>query len=257
MTASPSKIAVRGLRKSFGPKQVLRGVDLDVARGENLVVVGSSGAGKSVLLKCVAGLLAPDAGSVRVDGEETAGLRGAARRRTGMLFQGAALFDSLRLWENVAFGLDGLGRREARDAAVALLAEVGLGPEAADRYPAELSAGARKRAGLARAIAPRPELLFFDEPTTGIDPLMGDVIDRLIARCVAELGATALTITHDMESARRIGSRVVMLHQGRATWSGGVGELLDSGDPVVDQFVRGRVEGPIRIEGRAAAPGSA
>ena len=240
-----TRIEIRGLEKSFGPKRVLRGLDLDLLDGESLVVIGASGTGKSVLIKTVVGLLAPDSGSIRLDGVEIAGVSGAARdrvnRKIGMLFQGAALFDSLTLWENVAFRLVPLhGRSEARRLAVELLAEVGLGADAADRYPAQISAGAQKRVGLARAIASRPEILFFDEPTTGIDPLMGDIVDRLIVKCVRDLGAAALTITHDMESARRVGDRIAMLHEGAAIWTGGVDEVENSGNAVVDGFVRGR-----------------
>lgn len=240
-----ARIEVRGLEKSFGPKRVLRGLDLDLLDGESLVVIGASGTGKSVLIKTLVGLLHPDSGSIRLDGAEIAGVSGAARdrvnRKIGMLFQGAALFDSLTLWENVAFRLVPLrGRSEARKLAVELLAEVGLGADAADRYPAQISAGAQKRVGLARAIASRPEILFFDEPTTGIDPLMGDIVDRLIVKCVRELGAAALTITHDMESARRIGDRIAMLHEGTAIWTGGVDEVGNSGNAIVDGFVRGR-----------------
>lgn len=239
-----TRIEIRELEKSFGPKRVLRGLDLDLLDRESLVVIGASGTGKSVLIKTIVGLLAPDSGSIRLDGVEIAGVSGAARdrvnRKIGMLFQGAALFDSLTLWENVAFRLTPVhGRSEARRMAVELLAEVGLGADAASRYPAQISAGAQKRVGLARAIASRPEILFFDEPTTGIDPLMGDVVDRLIVKCVRDLGATALTITHDMESARRIGDRIVMLHEGAAIWTGGVGEVGNSGNAVVDGFVSG------------------
>lgn len=240
-----ARIEIRGLEKSFGPKRVLRGLDLDLLDGESLVVIGASGTGKSVLIKTVVGLLAPDSGSIRLDGVEIARVSGAARdrvnRKIGMLFQGAALFDSLTLWENVAFRLVPFhGRSEARRLAVDLLAEVGLGADAADRYPAQISAGAQKRVGLARAIASRPEILFFDEPTTGIDPLMGDIVDRLIVKCVRELGAAALTITHDMESARRIGDRIVMLHEGAAIWTGSVDEAGNSGNAIVDGFVLGR-----------------
>lgn len=246
MTPGSVKIAIRGLEKSFGTKSVLRGLDLDVRESESLVVIGTSGSGKSVLIKNVVGILAPDAGSILYDGTETVGLGGAGRDRinrgVGMLFQGAALFDSLTLWQNVAFGplaTRSVRRSEARDAAIALLREVGVGPELADRRPADVSAGTQKRVGLARAVATRPETLFFDEPTTGIDPIMGAVIDRLIVRCVRELGATALTITHDMDSARRIGDRIAMIHDGRVIWTGGVDEIGRSGNATVDGFVRG------------------
>ena len=247
MTGRSPKIAIRGLEKSFGAKAVLRGLDLDVMEGESLVVIGASGSGKSVLIKNIVGILAPDAGSILYDGAEIAGLAGNARDRVnrgiGMLFQNGALFDSLPLWENVAFPLlstRAIPRSGARARSIELLGEVGLGPETADRYPADVSVGAQKRAGLARAIAAGPEMLFFDEPTTGIDPVMGAVIDRLIVKCVRDLGATALTITHDMESARRIGNRIAMIHDGRVIWIGNVEEIARSGNDVVDAFVRGR-----------------
>ena len=250
----PPKIQVRGLVKGFGPKRVLEGVDLDVPAGRSLVVIGGSGTGKSVLIKCILGIVRPDAGSIRVDGHELVGASlaalEAARAKFGMLFQGAALFDSLPVWENVAFGLLArrqVDRRTARERAIATLAKVGLGPEAADLYPAELSGGMQKRVGLARAIAAAPEILFFDEPTTGLDPIMADVINGLIRGLVSELGATALSITHDMASVRRIADRVAMLHAGRIVWEGPVERLDDSGNPFVDQFVHGRAEGPIRV----------
>jgi phospholipid/cholesterol/gamma-HCH transport system ATP-binding protein len=247
------KIEWRGVHKAFGPKRVLRGVDLAVAPGESLVVIGGSGTGKSVTLKCVLGLVTPDAGEVRVDGENPARLRGRPRDRTrdkfGMLFQGGALFDSLPVWRNVAFRkLHGRGRLSSADAkalAVEKLRRVGLAPETADLTPAELSGGMQKRVGLARAIASEPEIIFFDEPTTGLDPIMSDVINALIREIVVEMGATAVTITHDMTSTRRIADRVAMLHEGRVQWEGPVDALDDSGDPYVDQFVHGRAEGPI------------
>ncbi len=249
----PPRIALEGLSKSFGPKHVLRGVDLSVARGESLVIIGGSGTGKSVLLKCVLGIIRPDGGRILVDGADAAAARGGARERLlarfGMLFQGAALFDSLPVWRNVAFRmLNGPDRRpaaEARAIAIDKLRRVGLGPETADLFPAELSGGMQKRAGLARAIAGDPEIIFFDEPTTGLDPIMADVINALIREIVVELGATALTITHDMASVRRIADRVAMLHDGTVRWHGPIAALDDSGDPYVDQFIHGRAEGPI------------
>ena len=254
-----SKISVRGLRKSFGPKRVLDGLDLDCAVGESLVVIGGSGTGKSVLVKCILGLLRPEAGSVRIDGTETARLRRRSRSRLmqkfGMLFQGSALFDSLRVWENVAFGLiqgRGMERERARQIAIEKLAAVGLGPEVGELRPAELSGGMQKRVALARAIAAEPEIIFFDEPTTGLDPIMADVINDLIQKCVRDLGATAVSITHDMASVRKIADRVAMLHQGRIIWEGPTPEIDHSGNPYVDQFVHGRAEGPIRMEVRAA-----
>ena len=255
---STPKIRIRGLRKSFGPKRVLDGIDLDVEAGTSTVVIGGSGSGKSVLLRCILGLIEPDAGSIEIDGVdvlgERRGRRDAIRARIGMLFQNGALFDSLSVWENVAFGLlAGRGvRRMSRDAARAhagaVLAQVGLDPSVGDLAPAELSGGMQKRVGLARAIAATPEILFFDEPTTGLDPIMGAVIDGLIVDCVRRLGSTAIAITHDMASATRIGDRAAMLHQGRLVWQGAAGELLDSGNPLVDQFTHGRREGPIGME---------
>jgi phospholipid/cholesterol/gamma-HCH transport system ATP-binding protein len=257
MSAVP-KIAIRGLRKAFGPKVVLDGVDLDVGIGESVVIIGGSGTGKSVLLKCILGLLTPEAGSIKIDGQEVLGLpaqeREVINRKFGMLFQGAALFDSLTVWENVAFGLiraHGVPRREAKEIALRNLAAVGLPPEVAALSPAELSGGMRKRVGLARAIATTPEIIFFDEPTTGLDPIMSDVINDLIVKCVQELGATALSITHDMASARKIAHRVAMLHAGKIIWHGPVAEIDRSGNPYVDQFIHGRADGPIQMQVRA------
>jgi phospholipid/cholesterol/gamma-HCH transport system ATP-binding protein len=259
MSESPVKIRIRDLHKRFGAKQVLDGVELDVAEGESVVVIGGSGTGKSVLLKCVLGLLEPDRGSIVIDGEEVVGLGRSAREQVmqkfGMLFQSAALFDSLPVWENVAFGLlniKKLGRAEAKERAIATLAQVGLGADVADLWPAELSGGMQKRVGLARAIATQPEILFFDEPTTGLDPIMADVINELIARSVRHLGATAISITHDMASARKIADRIAMLYQGRLIWQGPVAAIDQSGNPYVDQFIHGRGEGPIKLDIRAA-----
>ena len=257
-TAVP-KIAVSGLRKSFGPKRVLDGLDIDCGTGESLVIIGGSGTGKSVLIKCILGILRPDAGSIRIDGTETVGLGRTERTelmlKFGMLFQGSALFDSLSVWENVAFGLTqgrGMPRRKAREVALQKLGMVGLGPEVAALSPAELSGGMQKRVALARAIAAAPEILFFDEPTTGLDPIMADVINKLIIDCVRGLGATAVSITHDMTSARKIADRIAMLHQGRIVWQGPTAEIDRTDNPFVDQFVNGRADGPIRMEVRAA-----
>jgi len=262
MTAAQSdsvpKIRVRNLHKSFGDKHVLKGLDLDVGAGESVVVIGGSGTGKSVLLKCILGLLVPEEGSIEVDGEEVVGMSGQdlerIRRKFGMLFQNAALFDSLSVWENVAFGLtqgEGMARAEAKEIALAKLAAVGLGPEVGQLWPAELSGGMRKRVGLARAIATEPEIIFFDEPTTGLDPIMGDVINDLIVACVHELGATALSITHDMASARKIANHIAMLFDGKIIWAGPVSEIDSCDNPYVDQFIHGRAEGPIQMEVRA------
>ncbi len=252
------KISVRGLKKSFGPKVVLDGVDLDVGVGESVVVIGGSGTGKSVMVKCILGLLEPDAGSIKIDGEEVTklprGHREALLQKFGMLFQGAALFDSLRVWENVAFGLiqgRGMERTKAKEVALEKLGAVGLGTEVGELRPAELSGGMQKRVALARAIAAEPEIIIFDEPTTGLDPIMGDVINNLIVKCVRELGATAISITHDMASAHKIADRIAMIYKGRIIWSGKAGEIDQSGNPYVDQFIHGRAEGPIKMEVRA------
>ena len=256
--AAVPTVRVRGLCKAFGQNRVLEGLDLDIARGESLAVIGRSGTGKSVLLKNIVGLMRPDSGSIEIDGAETVGLAGAARdlvlARFGVLFQGAALFDSMPVWENVAFSLvnnRGMPRREAREAAIVTLTQVGLGHVQADRYPADLSAGMQKRVGLARAIAAEPRILFFDEPTTGLGPIMGEVINNLIVKCVRELGATALTITHDMASARKIADRIAMIHDGRIIWAGPAVDVEDSGNAAVDQFIHGRTDGPIRTAARA------
>jgi phospholipid/cholesterol/gamma-HCH transport system ATP-binding protein len=259
MNERPSKIEVRGLKKAFGPKIVLDGIDLDVAAGESLVIIGGSGTGKSVLLKCILGLLRPDAGSIKIDGQEvtdlSAGDREHLMRKFGMLFQGGALFDSLKVWENVAFGLiqgHGVARDEAKKVALAKLAAVGLGPEVGELRPSELSGGMQKRVALARAIAAEPEIIFFDEPTTGLDPIMSDVINELIVKCVRELGATAVSITHDMASTRKIADRIAMIYKGKIIWEGPRAEIDRSGNPYVDQFIHGRAEGPIQMEVRAA-----
>lgn len=246
------KIAMRDVKKSFGPKTVLDGINLTVAPGESLVIIGGSGTGKSVTLKCVLGLIRPDSGSVQIDGKEVTDLssseRDALMGKFGMLFQGAALFDSLRVWQNVAFALihgKHMNPDEAREIAMKKLAQVGLAANVGDLYPAELSGGMQKRVGLARAIATSPEIIFFDEPTTGLDPIMADVINDLIVDCVKDLGATALSITHDMASARKIADHVAMIHLGKIIWYGKVSDLDHSGNPYVDQFIHGRADGPI------------
>jgi phospholipid/cholesterol/gamma-HCH transport system ATP-binding protein len=254
--ASP-KLSLRGVTKAFGAKKVLQGVDLDVAAQESVVVIGGSGSGKSVLLKCILGLMQPDKGSIKIDGEESVGLGDSARtrvlRKFGMLFQGGALFDSLKVWQNVAFGpiqSDGMPPEQAHEVALAKLGAVGLGPEIGELYPAELSGGMQKRVALARAIAREPEIIFFDEPTTGLDPIMADVINQLIVKCVSDLGATAVSITHDMASARKIGHRIGMLYDGRLIWQGPVADIDHSGNAHVDQFIHGRAEGPIQMQVR-------
>ncbi|TXH97671.1 MAG: ATP-binding cassette domain-containing protein [Pseudorhodobacter sp.] len=243
-------ITLSHVTKSFGPKQVLTGVDLVVPKGQSMVVIGGSGTGKSVLLKCILGLVRPDAGTITLNGQDVATAeREAFLARFGMLFQGGALFDSLRVWENIAFRLmRGQLKRpkaEAREIAIEKLRRVGLTPETADLFPAELSGGMQKRVGLARAIAASPEIIFFDEPTTGLDPIMAGVINDLIREIVTEMGATAITITHDMTSVRAIADRVAMLHGGVIRWEGPVTELDATPDPYVQQFIHGRATGPI------------
>ncbi|HET6622005.1 MAG TPA: ABC transporter ATP-binding protein [Dongiaceae bacterium] len=251
---SDLKIKVRGLCKSFGRKVVLKDLDLDVPKGESLVVIGGSGTGKSVLIKCIIGLMKPDKGSIEIDGHEVTRMSSSEREeimhKFGMLFQGGALFDSIPVWENVAFGLiagRGFNRAEAKEIALRKLGAVGLGPEVAELYPAELSGGMQKRVSLARAIATEPEIIFFDEPTTGLDPIMSQVINELIKQCVDDLGATALSITHDMQSLRVIGDGAAMIYDGRIIWHGAARDIDHSGNPYVEQFVRGEAQGPIRM----------
>lgn len=246
------KIELKNVTKSFGSKKVLQGVDLNVERGSSMVIIGGSGTGKSVMLKCVLGLIHADSGSILIDGEETIGLNQLRRddlmRKFGMLFQGGALFDSLPVWHNVAFGLihgKNLDKESAKKIALEKLDAVGLVQSVGNLYPAELSGGMQKRVSLARAIATSPEIIFFDEPTTGLDPIMADVINDLIVKCVKELGATAMTITHDMASARKIADHVAMIHQGKIIWTGAITDLDNSGNPYVDQFIHGRADGPI------------
>jgi phospholipid/cholesterol/gamma-HCH transport system ATP-binding protein len=247
-------IELKGVKKRFGSKVVLDGVDLVIPKGTSLVVIGGSGTGKSVTIKSILGILRPDEGRIFVDGEDVTHINGAARdrvlRKFGMLFQGAALFDSLPVWENVAFGLiqgRGMARARARDIAIAKLAKVGLSEDVAYLSPAELSGGMQKRVGLARAIAADPEIIFFDEPTTGLDPIMADIINDLIVDTVKDVGATTLSITHDMASARKIADNIAMLYQGRIIWQGPTAEIDRSGNPFVDQFIHGRAEGPIKM----------
>jgi len=249
------KIRLEGVRKNFGDKKVLTGVSLDVNEGESVVIIGGSGTGKSVLIKCVLGIMLADSGTIEVDGVDVAGVsvqdRERINRKFGMLFQGSALFDSLPVWENVAFGLmQGLrmGRIEAKEQALESMAQVGLTAAVGELSPAELSGGMQKRVGLARAIAGSPEIVFFDEPTTGLDPIMADVINDLIVTCVKDRGITALSITHDMSSARKIGDRIAMLYGGKLIWIGAAEDVDVSDNEYVDQFVNGRAVGPIQME---------
>jgi phospholipid/cholesterol/gamma-HCH transport system ATP-binding protein len=249
---SAPKIELQNIKKAFGTKHVLNGIDLSVSTGESMVIIGGSGTGKSVTLKCILGLIEPDSGTIKIDGHNVTSMDGKARaeqmKKFGMLFQGGALFDSMKVWENVAFGLiqgQKMNREEARPIAIEKLKQVGLTAQTGDLFPAELSGGMQKRVSLARAIATNPEIIFFDEPTTGLDPIMADVINNLIVDCVKDLGATALTITHDMASARKIADHVAMIHEGEIIWTGPVKKLYDSGNSYVEQFIHGRAEGPI------------
>lgn len=248
---SENKIEIKNLYKAFGKKKVLDGVNLSVKKGESLVVIGGSGTGKSVLIKCIQGLLTPDMGSIKIDGEEVIGTKKNIHEKMGMLFQGAALFDSLSVWENVAFTLlenKHVSRKDAKFEAIRVLRQVGLAPDVADLSPSELSGGMQKRVGLARAIISQPEIIFFDEPTTGLDPIMADVINELIIESAKGLGATTLTITHDMASARKIADRIAMLYKGKIIWSGTVKEMDKSDNPYLKQFINGKSQGPIKVE---------
>lgn len=240
-------ISVSGLHKTFEGNHVLRGVDLQIARGESMVIIGGSGSGKSVLIKCILGLLTPDKGEIMRDGQAaTPATQAAFLDRVGMLFQGGALFDSLPVWQNVAFRLlRGPAKADARAIALQKLAQVGLGPDVADRFPSELSGGMQKRVGLARAIAADPDVIFFDEPTTGLDPIMAGIINDLIRRVVTDLGVTAITITHDMTSVYTIADHVAMLHNGVIRWQGPRDAVKTTDDPYLAQFIAGSTKGPI------------
>lgn len=243
-------ITVQNLHKKFAENTVLRGVNMQIEKGESMVIIGGSGTGKSVLLKCILGLEKPDNGKIFINGQDTTKLdRNLFLSSFGMLFQNAALFDSLTVWKNVAFrllqGSNKMSEKQAKDIAVEKLRRVGLSPDVAEKYPAELSGGMQKRVGLARAIAANPGIIFFDEPTTGLDPIMSGVINELIREIVVEMGATAMTITHDMSSVRAIADKVIMLHDGLVQWSGVIGDLEKSQNPYLNQFLNGNAEGPI------------
>lgn len=249
-----TKIVIKDLTKTFGEKQVLSGVNLEVKEGESLVILGGSGCGKSVLIKNISTLLSPTSGSIKIDGQEITNLNTKDHDKLmdkfGFLFQGGALFDSLTIWENVAFRLinhNKMNRDEARKIAISKLESVGLGERVANLFPSEISGGMQKRASLARAVAANPEIIFFDEPTTGLDPIMADVINDLIISKSKELGATTVTITHDMVSAKKIADKVAMLHEGKIIWFGDVKDMYSSNNPYLDQFIHGRANGPINF----------
>ena len=253
--AATAKLELTGVYKTFGNNNVLNGLDITVEKGKSLVVIGGSGTGKSVMIKSVLGLITPDKGSIKVDGQETTGLRPKERdalmRKFGMLFQGGALFDSLLVWENVAFGLiqgQAMDRKAAKEIAIEKLRSVGLSERVAGLFPAELSGGMQKRVALARAVATKPEIIFFDEPTTGLDPIMADVINDLIVEASKGLGATTLSITHDMASARKIADNIAMIYKGKIIWHGPAKDIDHTGNEYVDQFIRGRADGPIKME---------
>ena len=250
---APPKLEWLDVHKTLGGRRVLDGVTIDVAAGHSLVIIGGSGVGKSVTLKCALGIIKPDAGQVRVDGEDVTAATGEERLRIaakfGMLFQGGALFDSLTIWENIAFRLlyaERVPRKDAKARAIETMRQVRLSPDFAGLYPVELSGGMQKRASLARAIITKPEIIFFDEPTTGLDPITADAINDLIIEMVKHLGCAAVSITHDMASARKIADEIAMLYNGKIIWRGRAGDIDHSGDARVDQFIHGRAEGPIQ-----------
>jgi len=253
----PHKITIKNLKKNFGDKEVLKGIDLSINKGESLVILGGSGSGKSVLIKIIAGLIDASSGDVKFDGQSIINIKRQEKdkfiEKIGFLFQGGALFDSLPVWQNVAFrilsqkGKKKISKKEARDIAIEKLKSVGLNEIAADSYPSELSGGMQKRASLARSVATNPEIIFFDEPTTGLDPIMADVINDLIIENSKKLGATTITITHDMSSARKIADKVAMLYEGKIIWFGDVKDMYSSGNEYVEQFIHGSAKGPINF----------
>ncbi|EKE08889.1 MAG: hypothetical protein ACD_16C00239G0010 [uncultured bacterium] len=249
------KFTLENLYKSFGDKHVLQGVDLTIYPGESVVIIGGSGTGKSVLLKCLLGLIPADRGSLKMDGKEIikeSAVENEARLKDiGVMFQGSALFDSLKVWENVAFRLinaQHMERKKAKKIALEKLAAVGLTEKVGELFPAEISGGMQRRVALARAIATQPHILFFDEPTSGLDPIFSSVINDLIRKCVNDLGATALTITHDMNSARHVGDRIAMLYGGKIIWCGPAKDIKEADNPYVQQFIQGLSKGPIQLE---------
>ncbi len=248
-------IRIENLHKRFGTNRVLRGVNLDVAKGESVTVIGGSGSGKSVLIKHIIGIIRPDEGKVFIDGTDISTLNESdlymVRKKFGMLFQAAALFDSLSVWENVGFALlrtRAYSEKEIKEIAIEKLRSVGLvGVE--DLMPAELSGGMKKRVGLARAIAHNPAILLYDEPTTGLDPIMADAINDLIVEMREKLNVTSVTITHDMNSAYKISDRIAMLYDGKIIETGTPDEIKNTENPIVRQFITGSATGPIKIQG--------
>jgi len=251
----PAHITLKDVYKSFASKEVLRGINLSVSKGESLVVIGGSGSGKSVLIKTIIGLMKQTSGRIEINGIDVTAFPGHQRQehvgKYGMLFQGGALFDSLPVWQNISFKLlqlNTLNKKEAYDLAIRKLNSVGLDSDVAKLYPAELSGGMQKRVALARAIADDPDMIFFDEPTTGLDPIMADIINDLIIKCSEELGATTITITHDMHSVRKIADNVAMIYEGQIIWHGEAKNLDKSKNEYVEQFIHGRATGPIKMK---------
>jgi len=258
MSETP-KIVLEGVTKSFGDLHVLKGIDLEVGNGESVVLIGGSASGKTLILKCILGLVRPDAGSIKIDGQETIDLSEQERKelfnRTGMLFQQSALFDSQKVWENVAFRLmqeKGRSRSQSKDLALEKLASVGMTQDVGELLPSEISGGMQKRVGFARAIANDPEIVLLDEPTAGLDPIMTNVVNDLILDGVQKLGASVLSITSDMGGARKVADRIAMIYDGKIIWEGTSEEVESSGNPYVDQFVHNRAEGPIKMAFTAA-----
>jgi len=254
MAGKVNKILVEDLTKSFNNKQVLKGINLDVESGKSLVILGGSGSGKSVLIKTIAALIKSTSGTIKIDNQDISNLsqvnRDKLMHKIGFLFQGGALFDSMTVWENIAFrylDINKSSKEKSKSIAIKKMKAVGLHHSVADLYPSELSGGMQKRAALARAIATDPEIIFFDEPTTGLDPIMADVINELIIKNSKELGATTITITHDMHSARRIADKIAMLYDGRIIWTGSVQDMDKSDNPYLKQFINGEANGPIKF----------
>ena len=243
-------LKIEKLHKSFGEKVILNDLNINITRNTSQVIIGGSGTGKSVLIKCILGLIQQDQGIISYD--DTPLNRDTRKEinfydKIGMLFQGAALFDSLTVWENITFAIKSKSKSDLKEIAIDKIHKVGLDSSVINLYPSELSGGMQKRVALARAIAKNPQLLFFDEPTTGLDPIMADVINNLINEVIDKIGATAITITHDMESAKKIADKISMLYKGNIIWSGNPDEIEHSDNPYVDQFIHGRSEGPIKI----------
>lgn len=245
-------IEIKNVHKAFADQKVLRGVDILVKKGSSTAIIGTSGGGKSVLLKILLGLIKPDSGEVCIKGEHVSSARPTrALSNIGMLFQGSALFDSLPVWQNICFkflkGREKLSTTEAKNLAIQKLEQVGLNDEVANKFPADLSGGMKKRVALARAIVGNPEIMFFDEPTTGLDPIMTNTINSLIREIVDTMAVTALTVTHDISSVEQIADNVALLESGLIRWEGETKKLWETKDPYIYQFINGKTTGPISV----------